>query len=64
MGSQRRPPESSTWRTEGLTTLTLERNESGQWRATQEGVDAVGRGETAQRAAANYCHAVEETLYD
>lgn len=59
MDGRQVPPESTTWRTEGFTTLVLERNEFGQWRATQDGVDAVGYGETAQDAAADYCHAIE-----
>ena len=60
MDLQRDPPETATWRTEGYTTVVLQRNEYGQRRATQAGVDAHGHGETAQRAAAAYCRAVDD----
>lgn len=45
------------------TTILVEEDETG-WRATQQGVDLVGRGDTAARAAANYCELVDETVND
>jgi hypothetical protein len=57
---KRTPPESATWQTEGYTTLVLERDKLGQWRASQDGIDTYGHGETAQTAAANYCRTVVE----
>lgn len=48
------------WRTRGRTTITLESNDDGEWRATQHGVDVTGRGETAALAAADYCRRLEE----
>lgn len=47
--------DGESWYARGFTTLVLEQNDRGEWRARQDGVDAVGRGETAQRAAADYC---------
>jgi len=44
----------------GRTTIALEMARDGGWRATQDGVDVVGRGETAALAAADYCRCVEE----
>jgi hypothetical protein len=44
----------------GRTTIALEATRDGGWRATQDGVDVVGRGETAALAAADYCRRVEE----
>jgi hypothetical protein len=46
------------WRTRGWTTIVLE-TAGDEWRATQEGVDIEGRGETAALAAADYCRRVE-----
>ncbi len=42
------------------TTIELEQD-GDAWRATQQGVDLVGRGETAASAAANYCQLVADT---
>ncbi|MFB6137383.1 MAG: hypothetical protein ABEJ42_03445 [Halobacteriaceae archaeon] len=41
----------------GRTVIELERAGDG-WTATQRGVDLVGRGPTAARAAAAYCRLV------
>jgi hypothetical protein len=41
-----------------LTVLELEELPSGEWRATQTGVNREGRGETAAAAAAAYCRRV------
>lgn len=46
-------------RIRGRTTIALETTRDGDWRATQDGVDVVGRGETAALAAADYCRRVE-----
>lgn len=47
------------WRTRGSTTIVLETNEDGEWRASQRGVDLTGRGETAALAVAEYCRRIE-----
>lgn len=47
------------WRSRGRTTISIESNDDGEWRASQRGVDVVGRGETAALAAAAYCLRVE-----
>ena len=47
------------WRTRGRTTIVLERVGDDEWRASQEGVDVEGRGESAALAAADYCRRVE-----
>lgn len=49
------------WRIRGRTTIRLESNGDGEWRATQRGVDVTGRGATAAVAAANYCRRLEVT---
>lgn len=43
------------------TTLLLEQTEDGAWRATQAGVDLVGRGPSAALAAARYCELVADS---
>lgn len=48
------------WRTRGRTTLLLEENGDGEWRASQRGVDVTGRGKTAALAAAAYCERVAD----
>ena len=45
------------------TTLIVESDDVG-WRATQDGIDVVGRGPNPARAAANYCELVAETEYE
>jgi hypothetical protein len=47
------------WRTCGWTTIVLEANGDDEWRASQQGVDVTGPGETAALAAADYCRRVE-----
>lgn len=47
-------------RIRGRTTIALETTRDGDWRATQDGVDVVGRGESAALAAADYCRRVED----
>lgn len=47
--------------TETATTLLLERTDAGDWRATQAGVDLVGRGPSAARAAQRYCELVADS---
>lgn len=47
------------WRIRGRTTIVLETNADGEWRASQPGVDVAGRGETAALAASAYCRRVE-----
>ncbi len=47
------------WRTRGRTTIVLETNDDGEWRASQEGVSVEGRGDSAASAAANYCRRLE-----
>lgn len=49
-----------SWHTRGFTTIVLEQNDRGEWRARQDGVPVTGRGETAQRAAADYCRRVAQ----
>ena len=46
-------------RTRGRTTIALETNDDGEWRASQRGVDVTGRGETTPLAVAAYCRRLE-----
>lgn len=45
----------------GWTTIRLTREED-EWIATQPEVEVVGRGDTAQWAAADYCRRVAENV--
>ena len=47
------------WHRREWTTIVLEAAGEG-WRATQTGVDVVGRGETAAAAAADYCRRIDD----
>lgn len=50
------------WRNARMTTVILDKEEDGDWYATQRGVDLVGHGETAAEAAARYCRLVDERV--
>ena len=47
------------WRTRGRTTIVLESN-GDEWRASQRGVDVMGRGATATAAVTDYCRRLED----
>ncbi|MFQ3293226.1 MAG: hypothetical protein ACI9PP_000109 [Halobacteriales archaeon] len=47
------------WMNPRTTTVVLDEREDGTWFATQRGVDVVGQGETAAKAAAEYCRLVD-----
>lgn len=49
-------------RSEHRTTLVLQELTDGLWRATQEGVDVAGTGETPTEAAADYCRQVGDRI--
>jgi hypothetical protein len=52
--------EDAPWYRRRWTTIVLEEH-GGGWRATQTGVAAEGRGDTAADAAAAYCRRIAET---
>jgi hypothetical protein len=45
-----------------MTTVILDKEDEGEWYATQRGVDQVGHGETAAEAAAEYCRLVDDEV--
>lgn len=52
------------WRNARMTTVILNKEDDGEWDATQRGVDVVGHGETAADAAATYCRLVDDAVHD
>ena len=50
------------WRNARMTTVILDKEDDGEWYATQRGVDLVGHGETAADAAATYCRLVDDRV--
>ncbi len=50
------------WRNARMTTVILDKEDDGEWYATQRGVDIVGHGETAAEAAATYCRLVDDKV--
>jgi hypothetical protein len=50
------------WRNARTTTVILDKEDEGEWYATQRGVDLVGHGETAVEAAAEYCQLVDNEV--
>ena len=57
-------PGSGTPRHVEYQTIVLEELDDGNWHATQQGVDVVGRGPNPGRAVANYGEMIAETAYE